>query len=197
MKACGWNVIDVEDGCYDITGIVNALNAARSSDRPTFINVRTIIGLGSVVAGQAQAHGVAFGAEDVANIKRYFKMDPDAHFLIPTAVREFFAPLVERGQRFEQEYKELLAQYEAQYPELAQEFALRRNGDMTGDWRSLIPKKDELPTTPTPSRASGGLICNPLAQNINTFMVGTADLSPSVNMIWKDKRDFQHVSILP
>jgi hypothetical protein len=25
--------------------------------------------------------------------------------------------------------------------------------------------------------------------------VGTADLSPSVNMIWKGKVDFQHVSI--
>ena len=194
MKACGWNVVDVVDGCYDVAGIVDALDAAKSSDKPTFINVRTIIGIGSAVAGQAQAHGAAFGVEDVASIKRNFKMDPEAHFVIPTTVKEFFAPLVARGQSLEKEYKDLLDHYNEEYPELARNFALRRDGEMTGDWRSLIPKKDDLPTKPTPSRKSAGMICNPLAENIDTFMVGTADLSPSVNMIWKNKRDFQHVS---
>lgn len=54
MRACGWNVIDIHDGSYDIHGIVNALQRARAStEKPTFINVRTIIGLGSAVAGTA------------------------------------------------------------------------------------------------------------------------------------------------
>jgi dihydroxyacetone synthase len=71
MRACGWDVIDIEDGCFDIEGIVFAFKRARSSqEKPTFVNVRTIIGLGSEVAGDALSHGAAFGDKDVANMKQ-------------------------------------------------------------------------------------------------------------------------------
>ncbi|WP_367999762.1 hypothetical protein, partial [Salmonella enterica] len=50
--------------------MVNALIAARSSDKPTFINIRTTIGVGSNVAGTADAHGAALGVAEVANIKK-------------------------------------------------------------------------------------------------------------------------------
>lgn len=64
MKASGWNVIDVLDGSNSIPEIVRALVTARAStDKPTFINIRTVIGVGSKSAGDAKAHGAAFGAE--------------------------------------------------------------------------------------------------------------------------------------
>src|SRR5699024_2023990 len=60
MRACEWDVIHIEDGCYDVEGAVRALEQARASkEKPTFINARTVIGLGSHVAGQAAAHGAA------------------------------------------------------------------------------------------------------------------------------------------
>ena len=194
MRACGWNVLDVLDGNYDVEGIVAALELARRSDRPTFVNVRTVIGVGSKVQGDAQAHGAAFGVEDVKGIKKFFGMDPSQHYVVPEEVRRFFEPLSERGKQWEREYEELLEGYQNEYPDLAEEFRMRREGQMIKDWRKFIPSLDALGKDPLPSRKSGGVICNPLAQNINTFMVGTADLSPSVNMIWKDKKDFQHVS---
>lgn len=64
MKASGWNVIDVSDGTSNISGVVQALVTARAStDKPTFINIRTVIGIGSISAGDAKAHGAAFGPE--------------------------------------------------------------------------------------------------------------------------------------
>ena len=196
MRACGWNVLDILDGNYDVEGIVHALGLARRSDRPTFVNVRTVIGVGSAVQGDAQAHGAAFGAEDVRGIKRFYGMDPEEHFVVSDRVKGFFEPLVERGRKWEREYEELLGRYGEAYPELAAEFELRRRGQTVRDWREVIPSMEELGRDPLPSRKSGGVVCNPLAQRINTFMVGTADLSPSVNMMWKDKKDFQHVSLL-
>ena len=77
---------------------------------------------------------------------------------------------------------------------MAAEFKLRVEGKPTSDWRSIIPSKDQLPEEPTASRKSAGIVCNPLAAETQNMMVGTADLSPSVNMIWKGKVDFQHVS---
>jgi len=189
MLACGWDVIDVEDGNYDIEGIVRALTTAKNNkNKPTFINVRTVIGIGSRSAGDAKAHGAAFGAEDVANIKRTFGMDETKHFQVSDEVYDFFRGAKPRGRQLEADWNTMLEKYASAYPE----FLLRMSGNFTDDWTKFIPAKEDLPTGPTSSRKSSGLVCNPLAQNIKNFMVGTADLSPSVNMIWKDKVDFQH-----
>ncbi|KAL3428799.1 Transketolase, thiamine diphosphate binding domain-containing protein [Aspergillus tetrazonus] len=191
MRACGWDVIDVEDGCYDVEGIVEALSKARAStEKPTFINIRTVIGLDSKVAGQAAAHGAAFGVEDVAAMKRKLGFNPEEHFVIGETVREFFADLPARGEGYVKEWKDLVQRYSEAHPELADEFQRRVRGELPADWQKLIPS--EFPDKPTATRASSGLVFNPIAQSINSFMVGTADLSPSVNMIWKGKVDFQH-----
>ncbi|EXJ93372.1 transketolase [Capronia coronata CBS 617.96] len=191
MRACGWDVIDVQDGCYDVEGIIAALNKARASEeKPTFINVRTVIGVDSAVAGSAVAHGAAFGDKAVADMKRAYGFNPDEFFVIPDAVREFFADIRPRGQKLVEEWNRKLDAYSNEYPELAAEFEARRNGQLPSDWSSLIPK--EFPSKDTATRASSGLVFNPIAEKVKAFMVGTADLSPSVNMIWKGKEDFQH-----
>jgi dihydroxyacetone synthase len=193
MRASGWDVIDIEDGCFDIAGIVAALEQARNSqERPTFINCRTVIGLGSAVAGQAQAHGAAFGQSDVANMKRAYGFDENEHFVVGETVRRFFDGLPARGEAWVKDWESLVDRYTAAHPELAAEFQARIRGELPSDWKALIPKS--FPEKPTATRASSGLVFNPIAQKAKTFMVGTADLSPSVNMIWPDKVDFQHVS---
>lgn len=194
MRACGWEVIDIEDGCFDIEGIVQALNKAReSTDKPTFINVRTIIGIGSAVAGNAVAHGAAFAKDDVKNMKELYSFKPDESFFVSDAVREFFSDIPPRGQELVKSWEKKVQEYEAQYPELGTEFRRRVEGRLPENWKDLIPST--FPDKPTATRASSGLVFNPLAQEINNFMVGTADLSPSVNMIWKGKVDFQNVSV--
>lgn len=194
MRASGWDVIDVEDGCYDIEGIVSALEQARNSqEKPTFINVKTIIGLDSHVAGTATAHGAAFGPQSVANLKTLYGFNPEEHFVIGDAVRKFFQDLPARGEQWVQEWNQLVSDYTARHPELGAEFQARVHGELPANWEQHIPSS--FPEKATASRASSGLVFNPIAKEINTFMVGTADLSPSVNMIWPGKVDFQHVSI--
>lgn len=193
MRACGWNVLDVFDGTSNIQGITQALITARVSELPTFINIRTVIGIGSAVAGQAKAHGAAFGADDVANIKKIFGMNPEEHFYIPDTVYEFFHEARSRGEEYEAGWSALVESYNRKFPREGAEFQLRVAGKMTQDWAQFIPKKDSFPTGPTPSRKSAGLVCNPLAENLKNFMVGTADLSPSVNMSFKNQVDFQNV----
>lgn len=192
MRACGWDVIDIEDGCFDVDGLVQALNKARESkDRPTFVNVRTIIGLGSAVAGNAVAHGAAFGETDVANMKKLYDFNPEEHFVISDDVRKFFGDIPARGQQLVESWNMKLQDYEAKNPELGAEFRRRIEGRLPENWKELIPTS--FPDKPTATRASSGLVFNPIAKEVNNFMVGTADLSPSVNMIWKGKVDFQHV----
>ncbi|RMJ22081.1 dihydroxy-acetone synthase [Aspergillus sp. HF37] len=190
MRACGWDVVGIDDGCYDIPGIVDALDHARASDKPTFVNVKTVIGLGSRVAGTAPAHGAAFGADDVASMKRASGFNPDEHFVIGDTVRRFFHDLPARGERRVQQWNQLVDGYSAEYPVLGAEFEARTRGQLPASWKELIPAS--FPDKPTASRASSGLSFSPLAKEIRSFVVGTADLSPSVNMLWPGKVAFQH-----
>lgn len=194
MRASGWNVIDIEDGCFDIAGIVDALEASKKSDKPTFINVRTVIGLDSKAAGTADAHGAAFGAPDVSNMKKLYGFDPEQHFVIGDEVRDFFAELPARGEAHVREWDDLVKRYEEAYPELGASFRSRVAGELLPTWKELVPKPGTFPEGPTASRAASGLVLNPIAKELDNFMVGTADLSPSVHMTWPGKVAFQHVS---
>lgn len=195
MRACGWDVLEIEDGNYDVEGIVKALVTARAStDKPTFINIHTIIGVGSQAQGNASTHGAALGPEDIISIKKKFGMDPEKHLEVSDEVYDFFREAKSRGREFEKDWNDMVSKYAKEHPELYEEFWKRMRGEMLQDWTKIIPAKKDFPTSPTPTRKAAGLVCNPLASKLGNMMVGTADLSPSVAMIWKGKVDFQHVS---
>ncbi|OAL48268.1 hypothetical protein IQ07DRAFT_514332 [Pyrenochaeta sp. DS3sAY3a] len=191
MRATGWNVIDVLDGHSNVSSIVHALLAARSSDKPTFINIRTVIGFGSGKAGTPATHGAALGLEDIVNIKKTFGLNPDEHYSIPSDVYKFFEDVAPRGKQLESEWAKSISAYEKAYPELAAEFKLRVEGKMPQDWTKFIPKKEDFPKEPTATRKSAGLVGNPLCENMGNFLVGTADLTPSCNVAYSKKVDFQ------
>ncbi|KOS45945.1 hypothetical protein ACN38_g3129 [Penicillium nordicum] len=191
MRACGWDVIEVADGCFDIEAIVHALEQARSSkQKPTFIKIKTVIGLDSSVAGTAVAHGAAFGAGSIRDMKVSYGFNPEKHFVISESVRQFFQDIPERGEQWVQEWDQLVKGYAVQYPCLAAEFRARVHGELPANWQEYIPTS--FPDGLTATRTASGLVFNPIAKEVNSFMVGTADLSPSVNMIWPGKVDFQH-----
>ncbi|OGM46879.1 putative dihydroxy-acetone synthase [Aspergillus bombycis] len=191
MRATGFNVVDVHNGDSDVAAIVNALVAARLSDKPTFLNIRTTIGFGSAMAGTADVHGAALGVDEVANVKRSFGLNPDEHFHIPQDVYDFFSDIPCRGEAHEAGWQAALAKYHEKDPILAAEFERRVAGKLPEDWTKCIPHKEEQPTAPTASRKSAGVVTNALGQRINSFLVGTADLTPSVNVAYKNKVDFQ------
>jgi len=194
MRATGWNVIDVEDGCYNVDGLVSALTEARGSrEKPTFINVRTVIGLGTALAGTALAHGEDFGAKDVARLKCEYGFDPREYFVVSEQVRNFFAGCVPRGEKLVSEWEALVERYKRSYPALATEFAARLRGELPPNWESYMP--ESFPTVPTASRISSGLVFNTIFEKVNSFMVGSADLSDDVEINFPGMEDFQHPAI--
>ncbi|KAI0103371.1 putative dihydroxy-acetone synthase [Nemania sp. FL0031] len=192
MIACGYNVIDVFDGVSNVDGIVRALTEARrAKDKPTFINIRTVIAFGSSKEGRAESHGAPLGEESVAGLKRRFGMNPDELFRIDSDVYEYFEDIALRGKQLEVEFEEKLQGYAQAYPELAKEFNLRMQGQMTDDWQKYIPSRDAFPKDKFPTREAVALIIAVLAKNINTFLVGTANLGLVVDFTWKEHVAFQ------
>ena len=65
----GWKVITVDDG-NNVDAISNAiLEAKKSEDKPTLIEVRTTIGKGSMLEGTNKVHGSPLTKEDITKLK--------------------------------------------------------------------------------------------------------------------------------
>lgn len=190
MRACNWEVIEIMDGSNDIAAIVEALEYSKSSDKPTFINIHTRIGIDTTIEGDAAAHGAAFGQAEVDRLHKAYGFNPEERIHIPQDVYDFFGDLQAKGDEHKRDWNLLVERYSAAYPELAQEFLSRVRGELPDNWKAAIPQT--FPELDTPSRASSGLVINPLTAAFKNFLVGTADLTPSVHMAYKGRVDFQN-----
>jgi dihydroxyacetone synthase len=155
MEACGWDVIDVLDGVNDVEGIVSALDQGRDPTRtkPLFINIRSIIGVGSALAGQAISHGAPLGKENVAAMKKAYGWDPEKKFHIPDKVKSFYADLPSKGEHHVQKWNDLLTAYAQAHPTLSQTFHARISGALppTGPPSSPPPSPPPQPPPANPT----------------------------------------------
>ena len=120
-EAYGWHVQNLgEDISTD--KLDEAIGKAHAADdRPSLVILRTHIGYGSPNKQDTQkAHGSPLGEDEVRLTKEAYGWDPDAHFLVPDEVREHFAPIVERGQEAEDDWKGKLESYRNEFPEEAE-----------------------------------------------------------------------------
>lgn len=192
MRATGWNVIDILNGHSNVSAIVHALLTTKASEKPTFANIRTVIGFGSGKAGSASVHGAAIGLDDIVSIKKSFGLSPEEHYTLPDEVYSFFEDVAPRGRQLEAQWAKTMNSYEQQFPELTAKFKLRVAGNMPQDLTKFNPRKEDFPKEPTATHKSAGLVGNPLSENMNNFLVGTADLTPSCNVAYTKKVDFQN-----
>ncbi|MDF3036365.1 MAG: tkt, partial [Paucimonas sp.] len=68
FESYGWNVIPGVDG-HDVNAVDAAIQKAKTSDKPTLICCKTVIGKGSPnLAGTDKVHGAALGEKEVAAV---------------------------------------------------------------------------------------------------------------------------------
>src|SRR5699024_8017277 len=98
FKAYGWQVLRVEDG-NDIEAIRAAIKEAQqNSEKPTLIEVKTIIGYGSPDKSASSAsHGAPLGKDEVGLTKEYYKWTFE-DFKVPEEVyTDFKEKIHDRG----------------------------------------------------------------------------------------------------
>ncbi|GME68939.1 unnamed protein product [[Candida] boidinii] len=191
FRACNWNVIEVEDGARDVATIVKALElAGAEKNRPTLINVRTIIGTDSAFQNHCAAHGSALGEEGVRELKIKYGFNPSQKFHFPQEVYDFFADLPAKGDEYVSNWKKLVSSYVKEYPELGAEFQARVRGELPKNWKSLLP--NELPSEDTATRTSARAMVRAFAKDVPNVIAGSADLSVSVNLPWPGSKYFEN-----
>src|SRR6202030_2404801 len=96
FEAAGWAAARI-DG-HDPAAIAAALEAAKTSERPSLVACRTTIGFGAPIkAGTEKAHGSPLGAEEIKGARARLGWDLPA-FEIPPDVRAAWRAAGERGK---------------------------------------------------------------------------------------------------
>ncbi|WP_026559104.1 transketolase [Bacillus sp. J37] len=190
FTAQGWQVIRVEDG-NDLNEISSAIEQAKQDlNRPTLIEVKTTIGFGSPnKSGKSASHGSPLGADEIKLTKEAYAWTFEQDFHVPDEVYDHFNKTVkEAGSAKENEWNELVAGYEKEYPELANQFKVAINGELPEGWDKDIPVYEE--GSSLASRASSGAVLNGIAKNLPSFFGGSADLAGSNKTTISGSGDF-------
>jgi len=133
FKACGWNTIEI-DG-LDQDAVEKALIASKSSDKPTLIAAKTIIGFGSPKKADSHAvHGSPLGAEELAAAKVQLGITYPA-FEIPTPILEAWRAAGTRSANLRGAWEGRLA---AADPAKRTEFERRTAGKLPANWNETI-----------------------------------------------------------
>lgn len=189
FEACGWQVLEVENG-NDLEAIDRALQAARAeTGRPTLIRVCTVIGYGSPnKAGTAECHGAPLGEEEVRRTKEALGWPPDLRFAVPEAVRSRYVHAAARGIEQHARWRDLFSRYKREYPELAEQWEQAWTGRLPAGWEEALPSF--IPGERVATRAASGKTLNAIAAKVPTLMGGSADLAPSTNTYLAGLGDF-------
>ncbi len=190
FEAYGWNVIHVADA-NDCAAMAQALAAFRKTDdRPTFIQVHSIIGWGSPRAGSEKAHGEPLGEENIKLTKAAYGW-PDQSFYVPDGVVEHFnASLADRGRPLREQWDATFASYRDTWGDLAKELDLLLANKLPDGWDADIPTFEPDPKG-IASRDAGGKVLNAIARNVPWLIGGSADLAPSTKTDIKNAESFE------
>ena len=140
FEAYGWNVLRVNDG-NDIDGMAKAIEASKSSDRPTFIALKTVIGYGSPNKADTHgAHGEPLGVDEIKLTKKGYGWPEDSSFLVPDGVYDRFKDGIgKRGAAARAAWTKLFAEYTAKFPKEAAELVAMEARELPAGWDKDIP----------------------------------------------------------
>lgn len=189
FKAYGWQHILVKDG-NDLEEIAHAIEAAKAeTDKPTLIEIKTVIGFGAPNAGTSEVHGAPLGEEGITFAKKNYNWD-HADFYVPEEVKaRFQETMVEKGQKGEEDWNKLFEEYRTAYPELAQQFEDAYAGKLPEGWQEKLPVY-EVGDDSKATRVTSSEVIQALGEAIPILWGGSADLSSSNNTMNKEASDF-------
>jgi transketolase len=192
MESYGFDVQNIDNGDYDLEAIHQALERAKdpSQTKPSFIKIRTTIGLGSASQGTERVHGAPLGAEQLKNVKKHFGFEEQGHFVVPQDVSIFYSQVKERMERQVSVWNAMYQAYSKAHPDLAAEIQRRINNELPKGWKDTLPRF--TPADPhMATRKMSELVLNKLAPIVPELVGGSADLTGSNLTRWKGAVDFQ------
>lgn len=190
FRAYGWNVIENVDG-HDADACNKALTKARaSSDKPTLICCKTVIGFGSPnKAGKSSAHGAPLGEEEIKLTREKLGWT-HGPFEIPDDIRSAWNA-TEQGAAAEATWRKAFDAYRADHPDLADELERRWAGSLPDGWAAHadgVIKRLSKEAKSMATRKASAEALEGFGPVLPELLGGSADLTGSVNTFWSQSK---------
>ncbi|QVK20050.1 transketolase [Mycoplasmatota bacterium] len=166
-EAMNWHYQLVSDG-NDLLAIGEAIRKAKETDKPSIIEIKTIIGFGSKLAGDSASHGSPLGNDLTNELRKVLDWEYD-DFEVPSDVYSDFQEIKSRGNKGYVKSVDNFKMYQEKYPEL---FA-----ELNSELETPLMKFDNDLNEAT--RVSSGKTIDLISKEIPYFIGGSADLTKS------------------
>ncbi len=191
FESYGWQVIRAVDG-HDPVEIQQAIDTAvATTDRPTLICTRTVIGFGSPnKQGTAATHGAPLGAEEIAATRAALGWN-HAPFIIPDEIASAWNAQ-DAGTAAETAWHEKFEAFREDFAGLAEEFERRMTGKLPANWEQLsseIIEELQAKGGDVATRKSSLIALNAFGPLLPEIIGGSADLAGSNLTIWSGSVD--------
>ena len=176
VEAMNWNHILVTDG-NDFDMIDAAIEKAKSSNKPTVIECKTIIGYGAPNSGESSVHGKPLSDDDLQALRKNLSYTYPP-FEYPDEVKRFYNEnVIERGILACNNWNKMLSLYAKSYPNEYKEFSHVLFDDYE------LNDLSDIPTFAVGSKEStrkeSGIMMNWVSSKLSNVLGGSADLSSS------------------
>lgn len=175
-EALGWDTFFVEDG-NDIEKIRETIELAKTTDKPSFIEIKTKIGYGSVVEGSAKAHGAPIGADNIPSLKEKLGLDFTEEFYIPQEVKELFAQSTSKKEKYYSEWESMFEDYKHTHKDLYDKLMKFLSKEIDEEY--LTSKEFTSFEKDDATRSYSHVLLNRLKDKQLNIVGGSADLAPS------------------
>ncbi|MBM7452960.1 transketolase [Acholeplasma morum] len=176
FESMNWHYQKVSDG-NDLMAINKAIKKAqKETDKPSVIEVKTIIGYGTSLAGTSNVHGSPIGEEKANELRKNLNWSY-APFEVPQEVYGFYKTKVyNRGSRAYKKWINMISDYQEAYPQEAQQL------------KAFIQEQDSLELKDLPTfevgsmvatRSASGKVLDGLSKKYPNIIGGSADLTAS------------------
>lgn len=194
-EAYGWDVAKVDwtvGGDYkeDVEALYDAIVAAtKVTDKPSFIELRTIIGYPAPTKQNTGGiHGSKLGADEVAATKKVLGFDPEQHFVVEPEILEHTRALVERSAAEREEWQKSFDAWASANPEQAKLYERLVAGELPAELDEALPTFEA--GTSIATRAASGKVINAIAPVLPELWGGSADLAGSNNTTIDTEKSF-------
>jgi len=193
-EAYGWQVLvvgDVEGGLDDLRAAI-AL-AKKTTDKPTIIKVKTVIGFGSPnKQGKSSCHGAPLGVDEIVTVKsNLYGCDPEKKFFVDDDVKAYYAAQTEEGDNARLAWEAEFAKYKVAHPDKASELTRRFNKELAEGIFDDLPTFNYGVDKGAATRKFSETCLNAVAPKCPELMGGSADLTGSNLTHIKGSGDFQ------
>jgi transketolase len=194
FSALGWHTQYVAN-CEDINKISKAIAKAKKIlDKPSIIEIKTVIGKGVVGEGTNKVHGTPLTESEIEELKQKLGYNKSSPFLVSQkAMTEFKSLISERinsvYSKWAEEYKLYMKEAKEGTKELLNKLIQNKfTFDISQNMWNFTEDTEEA------TRVTNGKVMSVIVENLPNFIGGSADVATSTKTYLEKEKDFLYPS---